>query len=115
MRYAKGSLVISEERDIPLLRQVRNSRFVSHDQLFEFMKFGGVDHCRNSFNWRVKRLLKYGQLDLCRERLRGGLGRLPDRPRRDCPARTSRPIHQCPALQYRTSSACFAGRSIRWN
>ncbi len=43
MRYAKGSLVISEERDIPLLRQVRNSRFVSHDQLFEFMKFGGVD------------------------------------------------------------------------
>lgn len=67
MRYAKGSLVISEERDIPLLRQVRNSRFVSHDQLFEFMKFGGVDHCRNSFNWRVKRLVKYGQLDLCRD------------------------------------------------
>src|SRR5580704_14993900 len=67
MRYAKGSLVISEERDIPLLRQVRNSRFVSHDQLFEFMKFGGVDRSRNSFNWRVKRLIKYGQLDLCRE------------------------------------------------
>ena len=67
MRYAEGSLVISEERDIPLLRQVRNSRFVSHDQLFEFMKFGGVDRSRNSFNWRVKRLVKYGQLDLCRD------------------------------------------------
>ena len=26
MRYAKGGLVINPERDIPLLRQVRNSR-----------------------------------------------------------------------------------------
>ena len=42
MRYAKGGLVINAERDIPLLRQVRNSRFVSHQQLFDFMKFGGV-------------------------------------------------------------------------
>src|ERR1017187_5257148 len=67
MRYAEGSLAISEEGDIPLLRQVRNSRFVSHDQLFEFMKFGGVDRSRNSFNWRVKRLLKHGHLDLCRD------------------------------------------------
>jgi hypothetical protein len=65
MRYAKDSFVISEDRDIPLLRQVRNSRFVSHDQLFEFMKCGGFDRSRNSFNWRVKRLVKYRQLDLC--------------------------------------------------
>ncbi len=41
MRYTKDSLVINPERDIPLLRQVRNSRFVSHQQLFGFMKFGG--------------------------------------------------------------------------
>jgi hypothetical protein len=67
MRYAKGGLVISAERDIPLLLQVRNSRFVSHIQLFEFMKFGGVDRSRNSFNWRVKRLVKYGQLERCRD------------------------------------------------
>lgn len=40
MRYAKGSLVINPERDIPLLRQVRNSKFVSHHQLFELMKLG---------------------------------------------------------------------------
>ncbi|MGH9511352.1 MAG: hypothetical protein ACRD2U_04375 [Terriglobales bacterium] len=65
MRYAKGSLVISGERDIPLLRQVRNSRFVSHQQLFEFMKFSGFDRSRNSFNWRVRRLVKYCQLELC--------------------------------------------------
>jgi len=38
MRYAKNSLVVSPERDIPLLHQVRNSRFVSHNQLFQFMQ-----------------------------------------------------------------------------
>jgi hypothetical protein len=65
MRYAKGSLVINAERDVPLLRQVRNSKFVSHHQLFEFMKLGGFDHSRNSFNWRLKRLLDCGHISTC--------------------------------------------------
>jgi hypothetical protein len=65
MRYAKGSLVINAERDVPLLRQVRNSKFVSHHQLFEFMKLGGFDHSRNSFNWRLKRLLDSGHMGIC--------------------------------------------------
>jgi len=65
MRYAKGSLVINPERDIPLLRQVRNSKFVSHHQLFELMKLGGFDHSRNSFNWRLKRLLDSGHISVC--------------------------------------------------
>jgi len=65
MRYAKNSLVINPERDIPLLRQVRNSRFASHNQLFEFMQYGGLDHCRSSFNWRVRRLVSAGQLSVC--------------------------------------------------
>jgi hypothetical protein len=65
MRYAKGSLVINVERDVPLLRQVRNSKFVSHHQLFEFMKLGGFDHSRNSFNWRLKRLLDSGHIGIC--------------------------------------------------
>ena len=65
MRYAKNSLVINPERDIPLLRQVRNSRFVSHNQLFEFMQYGGVDHCRSSFNWRTRRLVGSGHLSIC--------------------------------------------------
>ena len=65
MRYAKGSLVINPERDIPLLRQVRNSKFVSHQQLFELMKLGGFDHSRNSFNWRLKRLLNSGNIGIC--------------------------------------------------
>ena len=65
MRYAKGGLVINPERDIPLLRQVRNSRFVSHSQLFELMKFGGSDRSRDSFNWRVRRLAKSGHISIC--------------------------------------------------
>ena len=65
MRYAKGSFVVNPERDIPLLRQVRNSKFVSHHQLFEFMKLGGFDRSRNSFNWRLKRLLDSGHISIC--------------------------------------------------
>ena len=58
MRYATGSLVIIPERDIPLLRQVRDSRFISHQQLFELMRNAGGDSRRNTFNWRVKRLVR---------------------------------------------------------
>lgn len=65
MRYAKNSLVVNPERDIPLLRQVRNSRFVSHNQLFQFMQYGGFDHCRSSFNWRTRRLVRSGHLSVC--------------------------------------------------
>ena len=57
MRYTKGSLAVSSTRDIPLLLEVRNSKFITHHQLFEFMKFRGHEYSRKSFNWRVKRLL----------------------------------------------------------
>ena len=36
MRYAKGSLVVTAQGDIPLLRQVRNSRFISHSKCLNF-------------------------------------------------------------------------------
>ncbi|MFY9912494.1 MAG: hypothetical protein WCF22_22250 [Candidatus Sulfotelmatobacter sp.] len=65
MRYAKNSVVVQLERDIPLLRQVRNSKFVSHIQLFELMRFGGCESSRDSFNWRVRRLVKARFLSLC--------------------------------------------------
>jgi hypothetical protein len=65
MRYAKNGLVLQVERDIPLLREVRNSKFVSHRQLFDLMKFAGSEHSRDSFNWRVRRLLKASCLSIC--------------------------------------------------
>lgn len=65
MRYVKDSIVIQAERDIPLLRQVRNSKFASHSQLFELMTFGGYECSRDSFGWRIRRLLKAGFLSIC--------------------------------------------------
>ena len=58
MRYAKGSFVITGEGDIPLLRLVRNCRFVAHQQLFELLQHEVVSSCRSTFNWRIQRLLK---------------------------------------------------------
>lgn len=65
MRYAKNSVVIQIDRDIPLLRQVRNSKFASHEQLFELMTLGGYEYSRDSFGWRIRRLLKAGFLSVC--------------------------------------------------
>jgi hypothetical protein len=65
MRYVKDSVVIQEERDIPLLQQVRNSKFTSHNQLFELMRFAGCEYSRDSFGWRVRRLLKSRFLSIC--------------------------------------------------
>ena len=62
MRYWKGSIVLSPTRDYPLLRQVLHSAFITHNQLFEFLR---LDYCvssRNAFNNRVLRLVKHGLL-----------------------------------------------------
>ncbi|HTT21958.1 MAG TPA: hypothetical protein VMG82_23715 [Candidatus Sulfotelmatobacter sp.] len=65
MRYVKNSVVVQTDRDIPLLRQVRNSKFASHEQLFELMTFGGYECSRDSFGWRIRRLVKAGFLGIC--------------------------------------------------
>lgn len=57
MRYAKGSFVITPEGDIPLLRLVRNCRFVAHQQLFELLQHDAAISCRRTCNWRIQRLL----------------------------------------------------------
>jgi hypothetical protein len=67
MRYAKNGLVVQVGRDVPLLRQIRNSKFISHDQLFDLMRFGGWERSRDSFNWRLRRLVKAGYLAVCDE------------------------------------------------
>src|SRR5262249_1552091 len=46
----------------PLLRQVIESQFVSHSQLFAFMNLGHYESKRRSFNWRLGRLLEQGLL-----------------------------------------------------
>lgn len=61
MTYQKGSIVITDGSDIPLLREVRNSRFVTRIQLFELLNHEGQLDQRADHR-RVERLLKGGYL-----------------------------------------------------
>src|SRR5262245_42337611 len=63
MRFAKGSIELSSNQDMQLLRQVIHSKFVTHDQLFEFMTLGSYENNKTSFNWRVRRLAEHGFLE----------------------------------------------------
>lgn len=58
MSFPKGSTIISAAYDIPLLLQVRNSKFVSRPQLFEFLQHQGIVTSHDIFAWRLRRLLK---------------------------------------------------------
>lgn len=65
MRYAKGTLSLGVNRDIPLLLYVRNSRFITHQQLFELMRLAGIEYSRESFNWRTRRLITANYISVC--------------------------------------------------
>lgn len=60
MGHYKGALAINAYRDIPLLRQIRDSTVVSHSQLFRFMALGHYESRRDVFNWRLRRLVHHG-------------------------------------------------------
>ena len=62
MRYWKGSIALSSTRDYPLLRQVLKSGFITHSQMFEFLRLDYCASSRNAFNNRVLRLVKHGLL-----------------------------------------------------
>src|ERR1051326_3726987 len=65
MRYAKGTVVLSPTRDIPLLLEMRNYRFISHQQLFDLISLSGSESSGDNFYWRVKRLLAAGYISVC--------------------------------------------------
>src|SRR5712675_687135 len=60
MRYPKGSIQLNQSRDLPLLRQILHSEFVTRSQLFEFMDLHGYERSRNSLDWRMRRLVQRG-------------------------------------------------------
>lgn len=60
MGHYKGALAINTYRDIPLLRQIRDSTVISHSQLFRFMSLGHYESRRDVFNWRLRRLVHHG-------------------------------------------------------
>jgi hypothetical protein len=60
MRYPKGSIQLNQSRDLPLLRQILRSEFVTDSQLFEFTQLNHYERNRNSFHWRMRRLVGRG-------------------------------------------------------
>jgi hypothetical protein len=62
VRYWKGSIALSPIRDYPLLRQVLRSIFITHGQLYEFMRLQYCATSRNAFNNRLLRLVKHDYL-----------------------------------------------------
>jgi hypothetical protein len=62
VRYWKGSIALSPIRDYPLLRQVLRSTFITHGQLYEFMRLQYCATSRNAFNNRVLRLVRHDYL-----------------------------------------------------
>ena len=60
MRYAKGSIKLTEVHDYPLLRQVLRCSFATHSQLYEFMRLGFHEWHRHTFNWRIRRMVQHG-------------------------------------------------------
>ena len=63
MRYEKGSIHLSEARDVPLLRQVFHSAYATRDQLYEFMRLQGRERALAAFRMRLARLVKHGLID----------------------------------------------------
>jgi len=72
VRYWKGSIHLSPSQDHPLLRQVLRSEHITHSQLFEFMQLGGYERSRQSFAWRMHRLVRAGLVKQQRTKLFGG-------------------------------------------
>ena len=72
MRYPKGSIQLNQSRDLPLLRQILRSEFVTHSQLFEFSQLNHYERSRNSFDWRMRRLVGRGLV--LRQTLAAGTG-----------------------------------------
>ena len=60
MRYPKGSIGVGEAQDYPLLREVMDSQFITHSQLWHFLSYHAHETSRSSFCWRVKRLADNG-------------------------------------------------------
>src|SRR6266403_1487520 len=58
MRYPEGSIQLNQSRDLPLLRQVLHSEFITRSQLFAFMELNNYERSRNSLDWRIRRLVE---------------------------------------------------------
>ena len=64
MRYVPGLIAISEQADLPILRAVYRAGHLTTSQLYEFLNpVRLASGSRDSFNWRVRRLVQHGFID----------------------------------------------------
>jgi len=71
MRYRKGSIAISGEFDIPLLLLIRNSGYITHQQLIALSGHDQSASKYSTFLWRIGRLLAGGFVTLHDRRIEG--------------------------------------------
>ena len=56
MRYRKGYIALSDERDVPVLLLIRNARAITFDQICALAMLEGGESSRRSVYWRLSRL-----------------------------------------------------------
>jgi hypothetical protein len=56
MRYRKGYIALSDDRDVPLLLTIRNARAITYDQVCALASVEGRESSRRSVHWRLSRL-----------------------------------------------------------
>jgi len=59
-RCCPQKVILEPTKDIALLRRVRDCRFITSNQLFEFAKASDIAHSCGSFHWRIGRLVECG-------------------------------------------------------
>jgi Replication-relaxation len=60
MRYRKGYIALSDDRDLPFLVTIRNARAITYDQICKIACIDGQEKTRRSVYWRLSRLERNG-------------------------------------------------------
>ncbi len=55
MRYRKGYIALSDDRDVPLLVTIRNARAITYEQICSLALLQGLESSRRSLHWRLTR------------------------------------------------------------
>ena len=63
MRYRRGFIALSDDRDIPMLLVIRNARAITCDQICTLLLNNGPETCRRSVLWRLDRLEQNGLVE----------------------------------------------------
>jgi len=63
MRYRRGFIALSDDRDIPMLVTIRNARAITCDQICTLLLNNGPETCRRSVLWRLDRLERNGLVE----------------------------------------------------